>query len=65
MAEPQRSARGGNHGLLYGLGVFLASFSGGKLWLLYLTYGVIADRVGLELHRPVAVLVKWFPERRA
>src|SRR6266850_3075069 len=52
-------------GLLYGLGVFLASFSGGKLWLLYLTYGVIGGiGLGLSYIVPVAVLVKWFPERR-
>src|SRR3954463_10866561 len=52
-------------GALYGLGVFLASFSGGKLWLLYLTYGVIGGiGLGLSYIVPVAVLVKWFPERR-
>src|SRR6266576_6787843 len=28
-------------GVLYGLGVFLASFSDHRLWWLYLTYGVI------------------------
>src|SRR5947209_10078884 len=28
-------------GFLYGLGVFLASFSAHKLWWLYFTYGVI------------------------
>jgi MFS family permease len=28
-------------GFLYGLGVFLASFSANKLWWLYLSYGVI------------------------
>src|SRR5260370_29931088 len=28
-------------GLLYGAGVFLASLCAGKLWLLYLTYGLI------------------------
>src|ERR1700730_14348606 len=33
-------------GLFYGAGVFLASFCGGKLWLLYLTYGVIGG-IGL------------------
>jgi len=52
-------------GLLYGLGVFLASFCGGKLWLLYLTYGVIGGiGLGLAYIVPVAVLVKWFPDRR-
>ncbi len=28
-------------GSLYGLGVFLASFCSGKLWWLYLSYGLI------------------------
>src|ERR1700755_1792741 len=28
-------------GFLYGLGVFLASFSANKLWWLYLSYGLI------------------------
>jgi len=52
-------------GLLYGLGVFLASFSYHKLWWLYLTYGVIGGTgVGLSYIVPVAVLLKWFPDRR-
>ena len=52
-------------GLFYGAGVFLASFCGGKLWLLYLTYGVIGGiGLGLAYIVPVAVLVKWFPDRR-
>jgi OFA family oxalate/formate antiporter-like MFS transporter len=52
-------------GLLYGAGVFLASLCGGKLWLLYLTYGLIGGiGLGLAYIVPVAVLVKWFPERR-
>ena len=33
-------------GFLYGLGVFLASFSADKLWWLYLSYGVIGG-IGL------------------
>ena len=52
-------------GFLYGLGVFLASFSDHKLWWLYLSYGVIGGiGVGFCYIVPVAVLVKWFPDRR-
>jgi OFA family oxalate/formate antiporter-like MFS transporter len=52
-------------GSLYGLGVFLASFSDHKLWWLYLTYGVIGGiGLGFSYIVPVAVLVKWFPDRR-
>jgi|SRR5712664_921909 len=52
-------------GFLYGAGVFLASFSDHKLWWLYLSFGVIAGiGLGLSYIVPVAVLVKWFPERR-
>src|SRR5580698_494395 len=52
-------------GFLYGLGVFLASFSDNKLWWLYLSYGVIGGiGVGFSYIVPVAVLVKWFPDRR-
>ncbi len=56
-------------GFLYGLGVFLASFSASfgepQLWWLYLTYGVIGGvGLGFGYIVPVAVLVKWFPDRR-
>lgn len=52
-------------GFLYGLGVFLASFSADKLWWLYLSYGVISGiGLGFGYIVPVAVLVKWFPDRR-
>jgi OFA family oxalate/formate antiporter-like MFS transporter len=52
-------------GALYGAGVFLASFSNHKLWWLYLSYGVIGGiGLGLGYIVPVAVLVKWFPDRR-
>jgi OFA family oxalate/formate antiporter-like MFS transporter len=52
-------------GILYGVGVFLASFSDhGLLWL-YLSYGVIGGiGLGFGYIVPVAVLVKWFPDRR-
>ena len=51
-------------GILYGSGVFLASFTD-RLWWLYLTYGVIGGiGLGFGYIVPVAVLVKWFPDRR-
>src|SRR3984885_14449315 len=52
-------------GLLWGSGGFLASFSAHKLWWLYLTYGVIGGiGLGMGYVVPIAVLVKWFPDRR-
>jgi len=52
-------------GFLYGLGVFLASFSADKLWWLYLSYGLIGGiGLGFGYIVPVSVLVKWFPDRR-
>ena len=52
-------------GVLYGLGVFLASFSNHGLWWLYLTYGVIGGiGLGFAYIVPVAVLLKWFPDKR-
>jgi OFA family oxalate/formate antiporter-like MFS transporter len=52
-------------GFLYGLGVFLASFSARGLAWLYLTYGVMGGAgLGMAFIVPVAVLVKWFPDRR-
>jgi MFS transporter, OFA family, oxalate/formate antiporter len=52
-------------GALYGIGIFLASFAGNSLILLYLTYGFIAGAgIGLGYIVPVATLIKWFPDRR-
>jgi MFS transporter, OFA family, oxalate/formate antiporter len=52
-------------GVLYGGGVFLASFSNHGLWWLYLTYGVIGGvGLGFGYIVPVAVLLKWFPDKR-
>ncbi len=52
-------------GVSYGAGVFLASFSAHRLWWLYLSSGVIGGLgLGLGYIVPIAVLVKWFPDRR-
>ena len=54
-------------GALYGVGVILASFarSGDQLWLLVLGYGVIGGfGLGLAYIVPIAMLQKWFPDRR-
>lgn len=52
-------------GGLYGLGVFLASFSSLGLWWLYLSYGVLGGiGLGFAYIVPVAVLLRWFPDRR-
>ncbi len=55
-------------GVLYGAGIFLASFAGpdaGGLWTLYLTYGLLAGiGIGLGYIVPIATLVKWFPDKR-
>jgi MFS transporter, OFA family, oxalate/formate antiporter len=43
----------------------LASFSNHGLWWLYLSYGVIGGiGLGFSYIVPIAVLVKWFPDRR-
>ena len=52
-------------GVLYGGGVALAGRSGGDLWLLYLTYGVLGGAgMGLGYIVPIATLQRWFPDRR-
>jgi OFA family oxalate/formate antiporter-like MFS transporter len=54
-------------GTIYGLGVIVASFarSGEQLWLLVLGYGVLAGfGLGLAYIVPIAMLQKWFPDRR-
>jgi OFA family oxalate/formate antiporter-like MFS transporter len=52
-------------GVLYGLGVFLASFAGNSLTILYLTYGFLGGvGIGLGYIVPVATLIKWFPDKR-
>jgi MFS transporter, OFA family, oxalate/formate antiporter len=52
-------------GALYGVGIFLASFAENSLWVLYLSYGLMAGiGIGLGYIVPVATLIKWFPDKR-
>lgn len=53
--------------VIYGIGVILASFarSGDQLWLIVLGYGVLGGfGLGLAYIVPIAMLQKWFPDRR-
>src|SRR5438874_9593454 len=60
---PRRVAAIG--GLCYGLGLVLAGQVGGRLGLLYLSYGVLGGiGLGLSYIVPVATLLKWFPDKR-
>jgi OFA family oxalate/formate antiporter-like MFS transporter len=48
--------------VVYGLGVFLSSFAGESLSVLYLTYGLVAAvGLGLAVMAPIAALPSWFP----
>jgi OFA family oxalate/formate antiporter-like MFS transporter len=54
-------------GAVYSLGVIVASFaeSADELWLLILGYGVISGfGLGLAYIVPIAMLQKWFPDKR-
>ncbi|MEV1247193.1 OFA family MFS transporter [Nonomuraea sp. NPDC050022] len=54
-------------GVLYSLGILLAGFAAdhSRLWLLILGYGVIAGfGLGLGYIVPIAMLQKWFPDKR-
>jgi OFA family oxalate/formate antiporter-like MFS transporter len=62
---PRPVALGG--GLLYALGVMGASLvsSRDQLWLLVLTYGVLGGiGMGAVYITPIAMLAKWFPDKR-
>lgn len=53
--------------VIYSLGIILASFarSAGDLWLLILGYGVLGGfGLGLAYIVPIALLQKWFPDKR-
>src|ERR687893_819307 len=52
---------------IYGIGIILASFarSDDQLWLLVLGYGVLGGfGLGLAYIVPIAMLQKWFPDKR-
>ena len=54
-------------GIIYSVGVMLASLVSrpDQLWLLVLTYGVVAGLgLGAGYIVPIAMLVKWFPDKR-
>lgn len=52
-------------GILYGLGTILAGFVAPNIYLLYLTYGIIGGiGLGLGYIVALAMLIKWFPDRR-
>ena len=52
-------------GIVYGLGIILAGFAAPNLYILYLTYGIIGGiGLGLGYIVALAMLIKWFPDRR-
>jgi MFS transporter, OFA family, oxalate/formate antiporter len=54
-------------GVLYAAGIMLASLvsSADQLWLLVLTYGVMGGiGLGAAYITPIAMLTKWFPDKR-
>ncbi|MBA2679476.1 MAG: OFA family MFS transporter [Ktedonobacteraceae bacterium] len=52
-------------GIIYGIGVILAGFAVPNLYLLYFTYGIIGGiGLGLGYIVALAMLIKWFPDRR-
>jgi OFA family oxalate/formate antiporter-like MFS transporter len=54
-------------GILYSLGIMAASLvsSDDQLWLLVLTYGVMGGiGLGAAYITPIAMLAKWFPDKR-
>jgi len=53
--------------ILFGIGTMLTGFADktGNIWVLYLSYGLIAGiGNGLGYITPIAVLVRWFPDKR-
>lgn len=51
-------------GLFYGMGMIFSAFAT-QLWMLYITYGVIAGiGVGFAYVSPLSTCVKWFPKHK-
>lgn len=51
-------------GLFYGTGMILSAFAT-ELWMLYITYGVLAGiGVGFAYVSPLSTCVKWFPHHK-
>ena len=64
---PSTSSRSAPYlgGILYGLGVLLAAFAAPNIYILYLTFGIIGGiGIGLGYIVALAMLIKWFPDRR-
>ncbi|GAC1363991.1 MAG: OFA family MFS transporter [Ktedonobacteraceae bacterium] len=52
-------------GIIYGIGVILAGLIPQNIYLLYLAYGIIGGiGLGLGYIVALAMLIKWFPDRR-
>ncbi len=52
-------------GILYGLGIILSAFAAPNIIVLYLTYGILGGiGLGLGYIVALAMLIKWFPDRR-
>lgn len=54
-------------GVIYAVGIIMASFAGSRddLWLIILGYGVISGfGLGAAYIVPIAMLQKWFPDKR-
>lgn len=53
--------------ILYGSGIALTGLAvqSQQLWLLYVSYGVIAGLgLGAGYVTPISTIIKWFPDRR-
>lgn len=52
-------------GLILSCGYILAGFSGTNFWLLLLSVGFISGAgIGLAYVHPIAILIKWFPDKK-